>query len=193
MAPSVLEEVYKNTGKHTKPSRRQNRMESARNYTNETPSHIVDHNYVNSTVVRTTSRDQFQTFNLYSNNVGQQSTYLNNHVPPRVINHFEPYNHLDNVMGGPCRSKPMNVNNHHGAARAVNHFEPYRQLDNHGLPGPSHAVTMDTTHSRLDNYPGPSQGLAAGPHFGDTQNNDDLMFIDRRLSIMDVTNDLPPV
>lgn len=187
--------MYKNSGKCCRPPRRQTRVEPVRNYTNETPSHIVDHNYVNNTGVRPTSRDQFQPFNCLSNHIGQH-TYLNNHVPPRVINHFEPYSHLDNVMGGPGRGIPMNMNNHHvmaGPARIVNHFEPYRQLDNHGLAGPSHAVTMDTTHTRLDNYPGPSRGRGAGPHFGDAQNNDDLMFIDRRLSIMDVTNDLPPV
>lgn len=86
----------------------------------------------------------------------------------------------------------MNVNNHviaGPAPRVINHFEPFGQLDNHDavMGGPS----MDTNSVRLDNYTGAAR--PPPPFQVRNANNDDLMFIDRRLSMMDVSHDLPPV
>jgi serine/threonine protein kinase len=200
VAPSVLEAVYRNSVK-SRP-RRQNRCTYGRHDPADdvAPPHIVDHNYVNNHPVAGPSR-QFQPYN--SRLVDH--SYLNNHVPaPRVINHFEPYNPIDNHLMGPSRGIPMNVNNHVVAApaRVISHFETFNQLDNHGLVmggGPSHAVNLDSRTVRLDNYPMAGPPRAAPSFLPDhTQpirnaNNDDLIFIDRRLSMMDVSSDLPPV
>lgn len=187
VAPSVLEDMYKSSVK-SRPRRQQTARET------RTPSHIVDHNYVNNHPVAGPSRvDQ-----LYR----VDNNFMNNHVsagPAARVNHFEPYNnHLDNHIRGGI---PMNVNNHviagGPAARVINHFEPFRQLDNNLVMGGGAPHTMDTNTIRLDNYP--MAGPARPPpqtFLGDpvrNANNDDLMFIDRRLSMMDVSNDLPPV
>ncbi|XP_063926346.1 ribosomal protein S6 kinase beta-2-like isoform X2 [Zophobas morio] len=173
VAPSVLEEVYKSSVK-SRPPRRQPRIE--RNFSNDAaaavaaPAHIVDHNYVNNHAVAGPSRSQFQPYN-----------------------NSRPFNQLDNQMMGP-RGIPVNVNNHvmAGQPRVINHFQPFNQLDNHhGFGGPAHAINMDTNSVRLDNYQRGGGGFATqGVR---NANNDDLMFIDRRLSMMDVSNDLPPV
>ncbi|XP_015838959.2 ribosomal protein S6 kinase beta-2 [Tribolium castaneum] len=164
VAPSVLEDMYKSSVK-SRPRRQQSRLET------RTPSHIVDHNYVNN------HGEQFRVDN----------TYLNNHVAAGPAR-FEPYNQLDNHV----RGIPMNVNNHviaGPAPRVINHFEPFGQLDNHDavMGGPS----MDTNSVRLDNYTGAAR--PPPPFQVRNANNDDLMFIDRRLSMMDVSHDLPPV
>lgn len=174
------------------------------------PSHIVDHNYItnhhhhpHNAALAEPSRPHFQPFNHIDNHgqprvIAMNSMHQNRPDPNRVdhylptnqvAGHFEPFNHRlgNHMVVGPTRVGVNVLNNHvmAGQARGINQFEPFNnQLDSQQMGG---------------NYGlGGAAGVRQHPGFaGDAQRNtnnpEDLMFIDRRLSMMDVSNDLPPI